>query len=69
MTVREVPRGGAQLDLNLQLREVDGAFTGTVEYASDLFDAATVERLLGHWRTLLAAAVASPTPGCRRCRC
>ncbi|MFJ3794141.1 amino acid adenylation domain-containing protein [Kitasatospora sp. NPDC090091] len=60
VTVREVPRGGAQLDLNLQLREVDGAFTGTVEYASDLFDPATVERLVGHWRTLLAAAVASP---------
>ncbi|MEV7602207.1 amino acid adenylation domain-containing protein [Kitasatospora sp. NPDC089797] len=60
VTVREVPRGGAQLDLNLQLRELDGAFTGTVEYASDLFDPATVERLLGHWRTLLAAAVASP---------
>ncbi|MER7847124.1 amino acid adenylation domain-containing protein [Kitasatospora sp. NPDC096077] len=60
VTVREVPRGGAQLDLNLQLRELDGAFTGTVEYASDLFDPATVERLLGHWRTLLAAAVAAP---------
>ncbi|MFJ8628727.1 amino acid adenylation domain-containing protein [Kitasatospora sp. NPDC093550] len=60
VTVREVPRGGAQVDLNLQLREVDGAFTGTVEYASDLFDPATVERLLGHWRTLLAAAVATP---------
>ncbi|MFJ5679587.1 amino acid adenylation domain-containing protein [Streptomyces sp. NPDC093097] len=60
VAVREVPRGGAQVDLNLQLREVDGAFGGTVEYASDLFDAATVERLLGHWRTLLAAAVAAP---------
>ncbi|MET9700743.1 amino acid adenylation domain-containing protein [Streptomyces sp. NPDC006529] len=60
VTVREVPRGGAQVDLNLQLREVDGVFTGTAEYASDLFDRATVERLLGHWRTLLAAAVAAP---------
>ncbi|MEV6975748.1 amino acid adenylation domain-containing protein [Kitasatospora sp. NPDC093806] len=60
VTVREVPRGGAQVDLNLQLREVDGVFTGTAEYASDLFDAATVERLLGHWRTLLTAAVAAP---------
>ncbi|MEU6239167.1 condensation domain-containing protein, partial [Kitasatospora sp. NPDC047058] len=60
VTVREVPRGGAQLDLNLQLREVDGEFTGTVEYASDLFNPATVERLIGHWQALLAAAVASP---------
>ncbi|MER5733130.1 amino acid adenylation domain-containing protein [Streptomyces sp. NPDC002138] len=64
VTVREVPRGGAQVDLNLQLREVDGAFIGTVEYASDLFDAATVERLLGHWRTLLAAAAVA-APGTR----
>ncbi|MGW0752685.1 non-ribosomal peptide synthetase [Streptomyces sp. NPDC002587] len=60
VTVREVPRGGAQIDLNLQIREVEGVFTGTVEYASDLFDPATVERLLGHWYTLLAAAVAAP---------
>ncbi|MFE9369733.1 amino acid adenylation domain-containing protein [Streptomyces sp. NPDC006711] len=60
VTVREVPRGGAQVDLNLQLREMAGQFTGTVEFASDLFDAPTVERLLGHWRTLLTAAVAAP---------
>ncbi|MFJ7209117.1 amino acid adenylation domain-containing protein [Streptomyces sp. NPDC098789] len=60
VAVREVPRGGAQTDLNLQLREVDGAFTGTIEFASDLFDAATVQRLIGHWQTLLAAAVAEP---------
>ncbi|WP_326786384.1 non-ribosomal peptide synthetase [Streptomyces sp. NBC_00151] len=53
-------RGGAQLDLDVQLREVDGAFTGFVEYAEDLFDEATVRRLWQHYEVLLTAAVADP---------
>ncbi|UUZ50672.1 hypothetical protein LP420_13525 [Massilia sp. B-10] len=36
----------AQFDLTLSLSECDGALTGTLEYATDLFDAATVRRLL-----------------------
>ncbi|MER5479923.1 amino acid adenylation domain-containing protein [Streptomyces sp. NPDC002734] len=53
-------RGGAQLDLDVQLREVDGAFTGFVEYAEDLFDEPTVRRVWQHFEVLLGAALADP---------
>ncbi|HVR98051.1 MAG TPA: condensation domain-containing protein, partial [Thermoanaerobaculia bacterium] len=52
--------GGSRFDLTLLLRDVEEGFAGLVEYASGLFDAATVERLLGHYRTLLAGALAEP---------
>ena len=55
-----VERGGAQCDLDVQLREVDGGYTGFVEYAEDLFDPATVERLWEHFQVLLGAAVTRP---------
>ncbi|MEV7602210.1 amino acid adenylation domain-containing protein [Kitasatospora sp. NPDC089797] len=55
-----VARDSAHLDLDLQLTEEDGCFTGFAEFARDLFDAPTVARLLGHWTTLLEAAVRTP---------
>ncbi|CAM5410182.1 hypothetical protein GCM10010329_76790 [Streptomyces spiroverticillatus] len=55
-----VARDSAHLDLDLQLAEEDGCFTGFAEFALDLFDAPTVARLLGHWTTLLGAAVRAP---------
>jgi non-ribosomal peptide synthetase component F len=50
----------ARFDLTLSIEEEDGELRGTVEYATDLFDATTVDRLLGHWERLLAAAAATP---------
>ena len=50
----------AKLDLTLTLEERDGGLIGTVEYATDLFDAPTVDRLLAGFERLLAAAVAEP---------
>jgi amino acid adenylation domain-containing protein len=51
----------SRFDLSIVLREVpDGSLRATVEYASDLFDAATIGRLVGQLRTLLAAAAADP---------
>ncbi|HVR98703.1 MAG TPA: amino acid adenylation domain-containing protein, partial [Thermoanaerobaculia bacterium] len=50
----------AKFDLTLALEENDGGLGGTMEYATDLFDAATVDRLLGHFERLLASAVAAP---------
>ncbi|WP_330333707.1 amino acid adenylation domain-containing protein [Streptomyces sp. NBC_00536] len=55
-----VDRDSAHMDLDLQLTEEDGCFTGFAEFALDLFDAPTVARLLGHWTTLLSAAVHAP---------
>ncbi|HEV3076512.1 MAG TPA: amino acid adenylation domain-containing protein [Thermoanaerobaculia bacterium] len=51
-------RGTAKFDLTLGLRERGGELEGGFEYATDLFDGATVARLCGHLETLLAGAVA-----------
>ncbi len=56
----QVDRKNAHMDLDLQLTEEDGRFTGFVEYALDLFDADTVAQLVEHWTTLLTAAVRAP---------
>jgi amino acid adenylation domain-containing protein len=63
LTVEPVQRRAtsAKFDLSLSLAELpDGSFAGTVEYAADLFDAATVDRLALHFQTLLAAAALQP---------
>jgi amino acid adenylation domain-containing protein len=58
--VAEVRTPTSKFDLSLHLgRSGDGLFAAA-EYASDLFDAATVDRFLGCFRTLLAGAVANP---------
>ncbi len=47
----------AKFDLTLAVDGTGEAATCTLEYATDLFDAATAVRLLGHWSAVLAAAV------------
>jgi non-ribosomal peptide synthetase component F len=50
-----------QFELALSAAELGAGGLGfALEANADLFDAATVERMLGHLRTLLAAAVADP---------
>jgi amino acid adenylation domain-containing protein len=49
-----------EMDLGLYLWEGPGGLTGTLKYSPILFDASTIERLLGHLRTLLEAIVADP---------
>ena len=56
----EVDSGKAKFDLTLELREGGGGFSGSFEYSTDLFDAATVEQLARHFEALVAAAVAEP---------
>ncbi|HSF40847.1 MAG TPA: amino acid adenylation domain-containing protein, partial [Thermoanaerobaculia bacterium] len=56
----EVHPGTAKFDLSLSLTRTPEGLAGTIEYASDLFDAATVQRLGGHFRTLLQGAVEAP---------
>ncbi len=63
-----VDTGTAKFDLSLLLEEGEGGCQGFLEYASDLFESATVERLAGHFQTLLAASVAGPARGFRICR-
>ncbi|HEU4597481.1 MAG TPA: condensation domain-containing protein, partial [Pyrinomonadaceae bacterium] len=62
--VRAVPleqeTGTAKFDLLLSLSEHEGALVGAWEYSTDLFDAATVERMAGQFAVLLEAAATEP---------
>ncbi|HEX7186487.1 MAG TPA: amino acid adenylation domain-containing protein, partial [Thermoanaerobaculia bacterium] len=52
--------GTAKFELLLTLIETGGGLAGSLEYNADLFDRSTAERLLRHFETLLAGAVADP---------
>ncbi|HEU0053133.1 MAG TPA: amino acid adenylation domain-containing protein, partial [Longimicrobium sp.] len=52
--------GTARFDLSVGVGERDGEVAGGVEYATALFDHATVERLIAHLGALLEAAAANP---------
>jgi amino acid adenylation domain-containing protein/FkbH-like protein len=55
-----VHNGTSKFDLTVSLEELDRGFAGSWEYNSDLFDATTAERMVGHFLTLLEAASAAP---------
>ncbi|MFE9746688.1 non-ribosomal peptide synthase/polyketide synthase [Saccharothrix saharensis] len=53
------PTVSSSFDVTLEFTEVDdGGLHGSVEYNTDLFDAGTVERLVGHLGVLLAGIAA-----------
>ncbi|MCF5758189.1 non-ribosomal peptide synthetase, partial [Pseudomonas syringae] len=54
----QAPHTTAQFDLSLALVEADGGLVGSLEYASDLFERATIERMAGHLQVLLEGMVA-----------
>jgi amino acid adenylation domain-containing protein/non-ribosomal peptide synthase protein (TIGR01720 family) len=56
----EVESGLSMFDLTLTMSETPSGLTGALEYNSDLFDAATAQRFLRHFRTLLEHIVDSP---------
>ena len=56
----ETENGIAKFDLTLMMEERPEGLQGTVEYNTDLFDAATIERMVGHFQTLLEGIVADP---------
>ena len=53
----EIENPTAQVDLSLYLRERAGRLIGYFEYAADLFERATIERMAGHFQILLANIV------------
>ncbi|ASC71044.1 peptide synthetase [Halomicronema hongdechloris C2206] len=62
LTVRpfEVDSKTAQFDLSLVVETTEQGLTTLFEYNTDLFEAATITRMLGHWQQLLEGIVASP---------
>ncbi|MEU0481695.1 amino acid adenylation domain-containing protein, partial [Streptosporangium sp. NPDC006013] len=63
LRVRRLPvdARAAQVDLALYVYEVNGGLDCRLEYNTDLFEERTVERMLGHFETLLEAFVADPS--------
>jgi amino acid adenylation domain-containing protein len=55
-----VQRGTSKFDLTLHLVEGDDGTRLAIEYNTDLFDAPTIQRMLGHYRALLEGIVANP---------
>ncbi len=55
-----VDRAGSQFDLTLSAVDAEELKLLAVEYNTDLFDDDAIERLLGHYTTLLAGLLADP---------
>nr|QEO74124.1 AMP-dependent synthetase and ligase [uncultured bacterium] len=55
-----VHHGTAKFDLSFHANRVASGLHLWLEYATDLFDRATIERLIGHFQLLLKEAVARP---------
>ncbi len=55
LNLLEVDGATAKFDLLLALMDTADGLYGQVEYNVDLFDAATIRRMIGHFETLLAA--------------
>ncbi len=56
----EFDPGTAKFDLTVDMAEVDEGLSCAFEYSTDLFEASTVTRMLGHFRALLEGAAADP---------
>ena len=50
----------AKFDLSLTISERQGTLRASLNYNTDLFDATTIVRMLGHFQTLLEGIVANP---------
>src|SRR5207244_11326832 len=50
----------AEFDLTLNLADSEAGLLGALEYNRDLFDSATIVRMVEHYRTLLESMVADP---------
>jgi amino acid adenylation domain-containing protein len=50
----------AKFDLELSMGESDAGLEGEITYCTDLFDSATITRMIGHWQHLLEAIAANP---------
>ena len=53
--------GTAKFDLNVLMEDKADGLAAWFEYSTDLFDAATIQRMLGHFHKILDAIVAEPT--------
>jgi amino acid adenylation domain-containing protein len=62
LTQMDVTVGGAKFDLYLELDERPDGMVGRFLYSTELFDAPTIGRMIGHWLSLLDGI--AEDPGC-----
>ena len=62
LTISSLPAESAtaKFDLSLSMQNTAGGLVGVWEYSTDLFDPSTIERMTGHFQTLLEGIVANP---------
>jgi amino acid adenylation domain-containing protein len=60
LTPFRIESGTAKFELSLAVTATEAGLETAAEYNADLFDAATIDRLLGHYQTLLEGIVAAP---------
>jgi myxalamid-type polyketide synthase MxaB len=60
LSLLDVHTGTSKFDLTLFLWKGPERVTARVEYKTDLFDGSTIERLIGHFETLLEGVVEDP---------
>jgi amino acid adenylation domain-containing protein len=60
LTQSDIDNGTAKFDLSLGLEEKPEGLSGRIEYSTDLFDAPTISRMIGHFQILLEGIVANP---------
>ncbi len=60
LSALKIDKKTSNFDLTLTMVEEAKSLSATAEYNTDLFESATIERLLGHFQTLLEGVVANP---------
>ncbi|AFZ11270.1 amino acid adenylation domain protein [Crinalium epipsammum PCC 9333] len=60
LTPEELERKTSRFDLSLDLWEEADGISGVFEYSTDLFEVSTIQRMAGHFQTLLESIVANP---------
>jgi amino acid adenylation domain-containing protein len=55
-----IHRHGAPVDLGFAMIQRDGHWRVSAEYSTEVFDASTIDRMLGHYQTLLEGIAANP---------
>jgi amino acid adenylation domain-containing protein len=60
LTQMDIATGASKVDLHLEIDEHKDRFIARFIYSTDVFEAPTIRRMVGHWLTLLEAAVAHP---------
>ena len=60
LTLKSIALGGepAQFDMTMMMAETEDGLAAALQYNTDLFDASTIQRMLGHFNSLLREIVA-----------